>query len=242
MEFMGKTFPEAVELLIRDRIPDRPAEQKVSSLPEFRLPPKNENNDTVLRYLTEERGLDRNLVGAFLMSGDIYEDAEHHNCVFVGRDGIGIPRCASIRGTKERFRQDVSGSDKSCGFSYMGTGNKLFVFEAPIDLLSFICLYPEEWRTRSYCSLGGVSPGAMERILAQRKDIDQVFLCLDNDEAGNKASFQMTGSIPDTVAVTRLIPARKDWNDVLKEMQTDGRTGSVAERFIRKRKVDEISI
>ena len=36
---------------------------------------------------------------AFLSSGLLYEDALHHNCVFVGRDAEGVPRFANQRGT-----------------------------------------------------------------------------------------------------------------------------------------------
>ena len=63
----------------------------------------------------------------------------------------------------------------------------LFVFEAPIDLLSFICLYPQDWQTRSYLALGGVSGKALDRFLSERKDTQKVFLCLDSDTAGSEA-------------------------------------------------------
>ena len=36
--------------------------------------------------------------------------------------------------------------------------NQLFAFEAAIDLLSFIQLFPKDWKKRSYLSLGE-SPG-----------------------------------------------------------------------------------
>ena len=58
------------------------------------------------------------------------------------------------RETADPFRQDIAGSDKSYPFRYEGNGNQLFVFEAPIDLLSFICLYPQDWQTRSYLADG----------------------------------------------------------------------------------------
>ena len=56
------------------------------------------------------------------------------------------PRYAHVRGTADPFRQDITGSDKSYPFRYEGNGNQLFVFEAPIDLLSFICLYPDVYK------------------------------------------------------------------------------------------------
>ena len=66
------------------------------------------------------------------------------------------------RGTGEiKYRGDVAGSDKSFGFCYRGTDNQLFVFEAAIDLLSFIQLFPKDWKKRSYLSLSGVSSMAL---------------------------------------------------------------------------------
>ena len=44
-------------------------------------------------------------------------------------------------GTGEiKYRGDVAGSDKSYGFSYRGTDNQLFVFEAAIDWDTRPCL------------------------------------------------------------------------------------------------------
>ena len=94
--------------------------------------------------------------------GDIYEERKRHNIIFVGRDADGISRYAHCRGTGEiKYRGDVAGSDKSYGFSYRGTDSQLFVFEAAIDLLSFIQLFPKDWKKRSYLSLGGLSSVAI---------------------------------------------------------------------------------
>ena len=94
---------------------------------------------------------------------------------------------------------------------------QLFVFEAPIDLLSFICLYPQDWQKRNYLALGGVSGKALDRFLSERKDTQKVFLCLDSDTAGSEACTRLAQSIPSEIAVIRLVPARKDWNDVLRQ-------------------------
>ena len=213
MEFYGKSFPEAVELLTGEH-----GEAPKTAPPvEFRLPMHSRTADRTIQYLCEARGLSKQIVETFLLSGDIYEDSNHHNAVFVGRDGSGIPRYAHIRGTADSFRQDISGSDKSYGFGYVGNGNQLFAFEAPIDLLSFLCLYPQEWQSRSYLALGGVSGRALERFLSERKDIQKVFLCLDSDTAGSEACQRLLGIIPDKIPVVRLVPARKDWNDVLRQ-------------------------
>ena len=183
----------------------------------FHLPLHNRTADRAIQYLCESRGLNPKLVEAFLLSGDIYEDAKRHNVVFVGRDRSGTPRYAHVRGTADPFRQDIAGSDKSYPFRYEGNGNQLFVFEAPIDLLSFICLYPQDWQTRSYLALGGVSGKALDRFLSERKDTQKVFRCLDSDTAGSEACTRLAQSIPGEIAVIRLVPARKDWNDVLRQ-------------------------
>ena len=145
MEFFGKSFTEAVELLTGEKgaapPPDSPA-----PLSDFRLPPRSPTAEQVKRYLTEARRIDEDVTGFFISSGDIYEEAAHHNAVFVGRDESGIPRYAHQRGTAGSFRLDVKGSDKAFNFCYRGEGERLFVFEAPIDLLSFLCLFKKDWQ------------------------------------------------------------------------------------------------
>ena len=216
MEFYGKSFPEAVQLLTGESAEGQ-SEASTAPPTAFHLPLHNRTADRAIQYLCESRGLNKTLVEAFLLSGDIYEDAKRHNVVFVGRDRSGTPRYAHVRGTADPFRQDIAGSDKSYPFHYEGNGNQLFVFEAPIDLLSFICLYPQDWQTRSYLALGGVSGKALDRFLSERKDTRKVFLCLDSDTAGSEACTRLAQSIPGEIAVIRLVPARKDWNDVLRQ-------------------------
>ena len=216
MEFYGKSFPEAIQMLTGEN-GEGQTEATTAPPTEFHLPLHSKTADRAIQYLTESRGLNKTLVEAFLFSGDIYEDAKRHNVVFVGRDQNGIPRYAHVRGTDEPFRQDITGSDKSYPFRYEGNGSQLLIFEAPIDLLSFICLYPRDWQTRSYLALGGVSGKALDHFLSERKDICQVFLCLDSDTAGSEASLRLAQNIPDGISVVRLVPARKDWNDVLRQ-------------------------
>ena len=216
MEFYGKSFPEAVRLLTGES-GDGQSEAGTAPPTEFRLPLHGKTNDRAIQYLCESRGISKQIAQAFLLSGDIYEDAKRRSVVFVGRDRSGIPRYAHVRGTADPFRQDVAGSDKSYPFRYEGKGDQLFVFEAPIDLLSFLCLYPQDWQSRSYIALGGVSGKALDRFLAERRDIRKVFLCLDSDAAGNEACTRLLQEIPAGIAVMRLVPAMKDWNDVLRQ-------------------------
>ena len=214
MEFYGKSFPEAVQMLTGEPGEAQPEANPAPS-PAFRLPLRNITNANILNYLTQERKLSPSLVNFFIAAGDIYEDAAHHNVVFVGRDADGHPRYASSRGIREKFRQDAAGAEKAFGFAHRGTDKQLLVFEAPIDLLSFIELFPKNWQQHNYLSLGGVSGKALQQFLSERPDVERVFLCLDADKAGEDVCKRLAGLLPDTVSVTRIQPCMKDWNDVL---------------------------
>ena len=214
MEFYGKSFPEAVQMLTGEPGEVQPEADPAPS-PAFRLPLRNVTNANILNYLTQERKLSPSLVNFFIAAGDIYEDSSHHNVVFVGRDEDGHPRYASSRGIREKFRQDAAGAEKAFGFAHRGTDKQLLVFEATIDLLSFIELFPKNWQQHNYLSLGGVSGKALRQFLSERPDVERVFLCLDADKAGEDACKRLAALLPDTVSVTRIQPCMKDWNDVL---------------------------
>ena len=209
MEFYGRSFTEAVQLLTGEQGAAPPP------LSDFRLPPRSPDPGQVKRYLTEARRIDEDVTGFFLSTGDIYEEAAHHNAVFVGRDESGIPRYAHQRGTTGNFRLDVKGSDKAFNFCYRGEGEKLFVFEAPVDLLSFLCLFKKDWQKHSYLSLGGVGEKALVRFLSDRPSVKTIYLCLDSDEAGNEACSRIAKLTPEGLTVHRLVPLFKDWNEVL---------------------------
>lgn len=226
MKFFDKTFPEAVQMLIGEdavgkeevavskKIPSAVKEETIAEK-ELKLPPRCESNTRIMKYLTEKRKLPKELIERFIADGLIYEDAKHHNVVFVGTEANGIPRYAHCRGTTDKFCMDVTGSDKSYGFCYRGKGTELYMFEAPIDLLSHIALFPAGWEEHNYLSLGGVSPKALERFLSERKDIESVFIATDNDEAGNHAVEKLAEVIPKEISIYRFLPQAKDWNEEL---------------------------
>ena len=89
------------------------------------------------------------------------------------------------------------------------------MFEAPIDLLSHIALYPAGWRERSYLSLGGVSTKALERFLSECQNIESIYIATDNDQAGNNAAEKLAELIPQGISVYRFLPQAKDWNEDL---------------------------
>ena len=94
-QFCGKSFPEAVEYLLafHGRARDSPAKAVPSVKRDevqkpFTLPPRNTDDRRVFAYL-RKRGIAPQVIRQFLNSGLLYEDAEHHNCVFVGKNSAG---------------------------------------------------------------------------------------------------------------------------------------------------------
>ena len=194
--------------------------EKQVEVKSFALPPASKNMHRVFAYLCKTRGIDHDAVSALAKAHLLYEDAEYHNAVFVGVDSDGIARHAHKRSTNSEgksFRQNVEGSDPKHSFNYTGTDGSLYVFEAPIDLLSYISLYPSDWQAHSYVACCGTS---IQSVLEQlrRQDIDSVYLCLDNDSAGQKAAQRMEAELSERgIYVEIVVPTLKDWNDDLRK-------------------------
>ena len=152
--------------------------------------PAHSNMRRVFAYLCQTRGIAPEVVSAFARKGLIYEDASRHNAVFVGRDEQGKPRHLHARGTLtgSHFRQTLPGSEKEYSFHWQGTSGQLYAFEAPIDLLSFISLHPEGWQNHTYVALCGVSAAPIHHLLETLPQLEEVTLCLDNDNSGHKAA------------------------------------------------------
>ena len=194
--------------------------EKQVEVKSFALPPASKNMHRVFAYLCKTRGIDHDAVSALAKAHLLYEDAEYHNAVFVGVDSDGIARHAHKRSTNSEgksFRQNVEGSDPKHSFNYTGTDGSLYVFEAPIDLLSYISMYPSDWQSHSYVACCGTS---IQPVLEQlrRQDIDSVYLCLDNDSAGQKAAQRMEAELSERgIYVEIVVPTLKDWNDDLQK-------------------------
>ena len=158
-------------------------------------------------------------VSFFARAHLLYEDAAHHNCVFVGVDENGTARHAHLRSTANQgksFRQTVEGSDARYSFHFVGGGEALYVFESPIDLLSYVTLHMDDWQVQNYVACCGTAFAPVEQMLRTYPQIRQVYLCLDNDEAGHSAARRMEGYLQaEGISAMRLVPVRKDWNEDL---------------------------
>ena len=222
-EFYGMNYPQAVitllneDLAILDPPIDTPGEKVKKP---FELPPANKDNRRVFAYLLKHRHLDRDVLTTFVRAGLVYEDQKYHNAVFVGMDRDGTPRHAHKRSTNSQgksFRMTAEDSDFRYAFNWPGSNNHLLVFEAPIDMLSFISKFHDSaWAKYSYVALCGTSSQPMLGMLERYPQIDTVHFCLDNDQAGQLATKRLAKLARDKgVTVDALVPVLKDWNEDL---------------------------
>ncbi len=231
--FYGRSYPEAVTMLLEGRgtqpLPSGFAERSQQERKSFALPPRHTDMRRVFAYLIRQRCIPAGIVSHFAHAKMLYESAEpskdggkvYHNAIFVGCDENGTPQHAHKRGLNsfgESFRGNVEGSDPDHSFHHIGSSDRLFVFEAPIDLLSFIALHPDHWQCHSYVALCGVAEHAMVRQLYANPHLRQVVLCLDNDERGHAATKQLTSRLAELGYRNTevLLPIHKDWNEDLK--------------------------
>ncbi len=233
----GMDFPTAVQELLGQKIqnnypvePHKKSSQKMQNdlscavtHKEFRLPEANENMHRVFAYLIKQRFIAPDIISFFAKSHTLYEDKEHHNAVFVGADEDGVPRQAHKRGTAtfgKSFRQTVEGSDTKYSFSHFGKSNKLFVFEAPIDMLSYLTLYPENWQKHSYIAMNGVYENAVLTALKGHSNLSEIVICTDNDVGGIDAADRLKDVLRENnyENISRILPKNKDFNEDLKQL------------------------
>lgn len=227
--FYGESEEQAAAMLLNCSVAD-PEKLPVRSPPRaaptidkrekaLEIPPAHSNMRRVFAYLCQTRGIAPEVVSAFAHAHLLYESASHHNAVFVGRDEKGKVHHLHARGTPtgSSFRQTLPGSEKEYSFHWPGTSGKLYVFEAPIDLLSYISLHPEGWRNHTYVAMCGVSAAPIQHLLGTQPQLQEVVLCLDNDEAGHKAARRIAAELLRewNVTVSAEFPSQKDWNDEL---------------------------
>ena len=171
----------------------------------FELPIKDKNNDLVIRYLCEIRKIDKGIVDDFIAKGMIYQSANFKNAVFVGYDK-DKPAYAFKRSIFKNFKLDHAGSNKAFSFNYTNTNsNELHVFEAAIDLLSYMTLLKMDemdYTEFNYLSLAGASdkiaakseadiPIALKAYLERNPNIKTIIFHLDNDEVGIGATSKI---------------------------------------------------
>lgn len=220
-KFYNKSYTDAIQMLLDEKIEPLRVERREHQEKHFELPKPNKDMRQVFAYLLKARFIDREVIKHFAHEKLLYESEEHHNCVFVGVDKEGNPRHAHKRGTYtlgESFKGNVDDCDSRYSFHYTGASNRIYVFEAPIDMLSYITLHKDNWQEHSYVSLCSVADHALVQMLKDNPQINKIYLCLDNDSAGIESEWRIRQHLNELGYgdVSFVRPKYKDWNEILK--------------------------
>ena len=233
----GMKFVDAV-LTLCDECPSYiPSPSQPEQKKKFALPSAAENNRRVFAYLMK-RGISRKVIEACVRAGILYESADYHNAVFMGKDEAGTARYAFLRGTYTKgkpFKAEVSGSDKRFCFCLppKGTTKKLAIYEAAIEALAHLTLEgaADKWRL----SLGGIyapkkeeetvrsfsfkKPPALEAFLKRHPEIEEIEICLNNDFAGRWAAEHIKKTYQSRYRVIKNLPDKEgcDYADLTEE-------------------------
>ena len=228
MKYFNLEFKDAVSSLLGNsytlKLDTYEREEKKTK--KFVIPKKNDSMSKVFFYLRDERCIDERIINVFTKAGLLFEDAELHNAIFVGKDAEGQIKHIHKRSTLKdsTFKGNAEASDPECSFNWRGKSNRLFVFEAPIDMLSYISMHKEGWRHHSYVALCSTAGIAAIKQLKDNINIDTVYLCLDNDEAGTLGCKRIAEQIHSLgeYEIWRLFPQNKDWNeDIQSQIKID---------------------
>ena len=230
----GMKFVEAVQALCEESPSYIPPPSQPEQPKEFLLPPAAENNRRVFAYLLK-RGIDRKVIEACVRAGILYESADYHNAVFVGKDECGTARYAFLRGTYTKgkpFKAEVSGSNKRFCFFLppKGESKKLAVYEAAIETMAHLSL--EKTVDKYRLSLGGISapkegemaysfkkPAALESFHARHPEIEEIELCTNNEYAGRWAAEHIEKAYQGKYRMVKNLPEKEgcDYADLTKE-------------------------
>lgn len=223
--FHGMSFPEAVRYLLAfngypvDSPISPPRRRLGQSLPQeqrtFVLPRPHSDNRRVCTYL-RGRGIASGVIDGFIEADLLYEDAQYHNCVFIGHDRAGKPVFAAKRGTGNiPFKCDVSGSDKRIAFRLPcdPVRNDLYVFESPIDLMSWFTLHGR----CNAVALCGLHDTPVETYLHDNPHVKRIIFCLDADGPGREAAGRIAAKyrVLNYETEDQVPPTGKDWNEYL---------------------------
>lgn len=226
-EYMDMSFLDAVEALTGEHIdrtytPSRTYELKPvqQTARELSLA-EADNCRRVFAYLCKTRRLDYDMLSALVKKGTISQEEKTGNVLFKYYDDQGKVIGAEKVGTstEHKFKGIATGSAGGHGFEVVhGTGEKAFFFESAIDMLSYLQMHSKELDNCRLVSMMGVKPSiVLDTMLRHNIAPENVFLCSDNDTAGNEFARRLQEQYPD---MKRIITpdTYKDWNDMLRNI------------------------
>ncbi|CAM3594295.1 DUF3991 and toprim domain-containing protein [Erysipelothrix anatis] len=236
MTFFNQTEPEAIHTITQHfNLKNEEINYPIESL--YR-PPKNHNNQAVEVYLKHIRFIDQECIDYLINHDLLYQERKYSNCVFIGYDTqnrVNHLHRHSTHLADNDYKGNAPGSDSKYPFNLVGTSDSLYVFESPIDLLSYITLHNENWTEHSYLALCGLSTSSLHKFLTDHPYIQNVVLCLDNDAPGQDATSSILTEMMryPSVYVEVQTSRYKDFNEDLKALHGLPALEGIKEAFIQ---------
>ncbi|WP_079529949.1 toprim domain-containing protein [Halobacillus hunanensis] len=224
--FYGMSFPEAVLDLNAQgyKVKDNCQEQKFKE--PYQYPSHYEVNDRTKAkyYLTNERKIHPKIVD-WLESKDLISQDKLGNVVFkwkqqgevVGADRQGTTPMKDGR----MFKGIDKNSHGSAGFSVdIGKPNSIYLFESPIDALSYWSIKKGKLQDTRLVSMSGLKRQTMideiKRMGKEGFKVNHITFCTDNDKAGREFAKKYQRLM--SKEVTKIdLPTNKDWNREIKK-------------------------
>lgn len=217
-EFMGLDFISAVELLSNERaIPFHSHSISKAEPPKNREIMVHDSKEIsrITDYLHNIRGLSYDAIAGLIADGRLSQEEKTGNAVFKIFDESGLLVGAEKVGTSNvRFKSFDKGAADGYGFEIVsGEPANTYFFESAIDAISFADLHSEQ-RDYRLVSMAGVKPSVVTETMKRYAiSPENIYLCTDNDKAGNEFAEKLIARYP---AMKRVTPnGAKDWNDIL---------------------------
>lgn len=195
---MGVTINEAIsslrKMLNMPSFEPKLSKQVTSSKKEktpFEPPKASSEKWSRLYAYLSQRGISKPVIDFAVKNKYVYQD-EKGNVCFSGKNYEGKEEYVSYKSsaTGNKFRGIASGSNCDLRFSINLTDKnkgKLFVCEAGVDVLSIMTLLDigmKDFTDYAYLSLDGTDIAALKTHIENNSQINTIYLCQDNDEAG----------------------------------------------------------
>lgn len=187
------------------------------------IPPTWNNNHKIINYL-ESRCISSNLINQEIKANRIkgVSIKGHLNVAFLCYDltDLSLIKGAIVRGIEGPFKGILIDSDGDYGYcisSNQSSVKSIYIFEAPIDLLSYLTMYQQDPNI-VYAAMGGVKPRVVEKLI-ERFNPSSITCCTDNDIAGDKFYNELK-HLYSNLRIRRQTSKLKDWNEDLQNLQS----------------------
>lgn len=233
---------------------------------EVMLDEKDTTSKNVIAYLNKTRKIDMEYIQRALDEKKIYQSIKKsvvykmydENNNLVGASWESTNTIGTYKGQKGI----VEGSQKTYPFEFTGTGQKLYVFESPVDMMSYQTILKMQGRgyiakNESFIANFGLSDIPLENYLKNHPDIKMIYFCYDNDidgtiismgkqipcNHGQKAAKRQMEKYKDKYECQILTPRLKDYNDELKayveEKEHEKVEAESQEEMLKKNEINE---